>query len=163
MSMPPQDRPAPLANAYHVGVRVADLEQAMRELGVPGQLTWCSIQQRDQQVWTPQHGSRTTPLRFTYSAEGPFHVELLEGAVGSIWDASLGPGLHHTGAWVDDVVAETGRLVESGWSVVASQLAPEAGFGVFSYVQASTGFLVELVDVAVRGRFERWWAGGELG
>jgi len=161
--MPFDGQTPPLAGAYHVGVRVADLEVAMRELGDATGLTWCTIQERDQQVWTPNRGTHTSPLRFTYSSEGPFHLELLQGAPDSIWDGSAGPGLHHTGVWVDDVAAETDTLVAAGWSLAAAQQAPEDGFGFFTYVQAPTSFIVELVDVALRPRFERWWAGGELG
>ena len=49
-------------------------------------ITWCEPQQRQQPVWLPGQGPATLPLRFTYSAEGPQRVELLEGPPGSIWD-----------------------------------------------------------------------------
>jgi Glyoxalase/Bleomycin resistance protein/Dioxygenase superfamily len=152
-----------LTNAYHVGVRVVDLERAMRELDTFAGLTWCSVQDRQQRVWTHRDGAFTTPLRFTYSAQGPVHVELLQGEPGTVWDAGAGAGLHHTGVWVDDVGAETGRLVEAGWSLAAAQAPPEDGFGFFTYVQAADGFILELVDVALRPMFERWWDGGPLG
>ena len=53
---------------------------------------------------------------FTYSAEGPQHIELLEGEPGSIWDGRVTPGLHHIGVWSDDVAGETSRLVKEGWT-----------------------------------------------
>src|SRR5436190_11972214 len=58
---------------YHVGVRVVDLEAAMAELGKALGITWASVVERDQAAWTPAEGSFTTPLRFTYSCEGPQH------------------------------------------------------------------------------------------
>ncbi|MBJ7362716.1 MAG: VOC family protein, partial [Ilumatobacteraceae bacterium] len=95
------------SRCYHQGIRVANLDQAMTELGSSLGVTWCEVQERTQQVWTPQDGEQTIPLRFTYSAEGPQHIELLEGAPGSIWDGRENPGLHHVGVWSDDVAGQT--------------------------------------------------------
>ena len=113
-------------------------------------------------MWTPSDGAATVPLRFTYSCEGPQHVELLEGAPGSLWDGNDLPGLHHVGVWVDDVAAETGRLVEGGWRVDGAERAPEDGYGVMSYVRSLCGGGVGLAPGQVGPAFERWWAGGAL-
>ena len=147
---------------YHLGVRVPDIDAAMAEMGAALGLTWCSVQERQQSVWTPQDGTQTVPLRFTYSAQGPQHVELLEGAPGSIWDGRTAPGAHHSGVWVDDVAAETSRLVGLGWTLVAAQSPPEAGYGAFTYVAPPSGLIVELVWSAIEPMFQRWWAGGAL-
>ena len=77
---------------FHVGVRVADLEAAMAELGDGLGITWASVVEGDQPVWTPADGAFTTPVRFTYSCEGPQHVELVQGAPGSPWDGTDVPG-----------------------------------------------------------------------
>jgi catechol 2,3-dioxygenase-like lactoylglutathione lyase family enzyme len=151
------------ARIYHQGVRVPDLEAAMSELGHALSLTWCAPQARQQSVWLPESGPATVPLRFTYSAgEGPQHIELLEGAPGSVWDGRQQPGLHHVGLWSDDIVAETERLVAAGWTLRMAQSEPAQGYGVFTYVQPPSGLLVELVSSAARPRFERWFAGGPL-
>lgn len=151
-----------LANAFHLGVRVADLEAAMDELGRADSLTWCSVQEREQSVWTPEGGAMSTPLRFTYSAEGPVHIELLQGQPGTVWDADQGAGLHHTGVWAADVAGSTKALLGDGWALVAAQMGPDGGYGIFTYLQSPSGFIVELVDQVVRARFERWWSGGPL-
>ena len=65
-----------------------DLDAAMAELGDVLSLTWCEPQTRDQSLWLPDVGAATIPLRFTYSAAGPQHVELLQGAPGSVWDGA---------------------------------------------------------------------------
>ena len=148
---------------YHLGVRVPDIDAAMREMGESLNLTWCSLQEREQQVWTAEGGLETIPLRFTYSAEGPQHVELLDGAPGTIWDGRQQPGVHHVGVWVDDVAAETKALVAKGWTVVAAQNTPDSGFGVFTYVAPPSGLIVELVWSAIEPMFQRWFAGGPLG
>ena len=148
--------------AYHLGIRVPDLDTAMDEMRARLGVTWCSVQSRSQSVWTPEGGLLTVPLRFTYSAEGPQHLELLEGAPGSVWHAGDAPGIHHTGVWVDDVKAEVAAAVADGRRVVASQASPEDGYGVFAYVQPPSGLIVELVWSAAEPRFQRWWAGGSL-
>jgi hypothetical protein len=151
------------SRCYHQGVRVPDLDAAMDELGDALGITWCSPQSRDQQVWLPDGGITTLPLRFTYSAEGPQHVELLEGPPGSIWDGRDQPGLHHVGVWSDDVGGETEALLDAGWTLRLAQQPPEAGYGAFTYVQPPSGLLVELVWSAVEPMFARWFAGGPLG
>lgn len=148
--------------SYHLGVRVPDINAAMIEMGSSLGLTWCSMQEREQRVWTPEGGTSDVGLRFTYSAEGPQHLELLEGTPGSVWDGSGLTGAHHVGVWVDDVAAETRALEELGWRVVAAANEPAKGYGVFSYVAPPTGLIVELVWSAIEPMFQRWWAGGPL-
>ena len=148
---------------FHVGVRVPDLEAAMAELTAGLGFTWAQVVERDQALWTPERGEHTVRLRFTYSCEGPQHVELLQGEKGSMWDGGDLPGVHHQGAWVDDVGAEIERLVAAGWTLEASGRSPENGYGPMAYVRSPGGFLLEPVATAVRPRFDRWWAGGSFG
>ncbi|MEY3091260.1 MAG: hypothetical protein RLZZ269_1070 [Actinomycetota bacterium] len=149
--------------AYHLGIRVPDIEAAMTEMGSTLGVTWCSLQEREQSVWTPDSGSVTIPLKFTYSAEDPMHLELLEGAPGSIWDGRTSPGAHHIGVWSDDVRADTQNLVDAGWTLLMAQAEPAKGFGAFTYVQPPSGLIVELVWSAIKPMFDRWFAGGPLG
>ncbi len=148
---------------YHQGIRVPNLEAAMAELGGQLGVTWCSVQEREQTVWLPDEGTVKIPLKFTYSAQGPQHLELLEGAPGSIWDGRSHPGLHHVGLWSDDVAGETKFLVDAGWKLLMAQAEPAKGFGAFTYVQPPSGLIVELVWSAIKPMFEGWFAGGSLG
>lgn len=149
--------------AYHQGVRVRNIDAAMVELGSSLGVEWCDVQEREQGVWLPGVGATSLPLKFTYSRGGPQHIELLEGPVGTIWDGSVSPGLHHIGLWSDDVAADTTAMLAAGWSLQLAQVAPDDGYGAYTYVQPPSGLLVELVWSAIRPRFERWWAGGSLG
>ena len=151
------------SQAYHQGIRVPDLDLAMEELGASLGLTWCEPQDRQQAVWMPDVGDITVPLRFTYSSAGPQHLELLQGAPGSIWDGREAPGLHHIGVWCDDVAAGTAELVELGWTLRLAQRGPAEGYGSFTYVQPPSGLIVELVWSRIRPMFDRWFAGGPLG
>ena len=151
------------SRCYHHGVRVPNLETAMQEMGDALGVTWCQTQERSQAVWMPGVGDTSIPLRFTYSAQGPQHIELLEGAPGSIWDGRENPGVHHVGIWSDDVAGETAALVDAGWTLLMGQRGPEGGFGAFTYVQPPSGLIVELVWSALEPMFGRWFAGGSLG
>jgi lactoylglutathione lyase len=146
-------------SVFHTGIRVDDLDDAMAQLGPGLGVSWARPREGEQPVWTPDAGEQLVPLRFTYSVDGDQHVELLEGAPGSVWAAGPSPGVHHVGVWVDDVAAETASLVDRGWDLVAAQASPASGFGRFTYVAPPSGLIVELVDAAVRPHFEAWWAG----
>ena len=79
-----------------------------------------------------------------------------------MWDGHDVPGAHHFGYWSDDVGADTERLLAEGWTLEMAAGAPEDGYGRFSYVRSPSGYLLEPVSLAVKPRFERWWAGGPL-
>ena len=150
------------AQLFHVGVLVPNLEMAMTELGDGLGLTWSAMVEREQPIWSPKHGASTLPLRFTYSSQGPQHVELLQGPPGSIWDGVAHPGVHHMGVWVDDVGAEVERLTSLGWTLELALRAPEEGYGTFGYLRSPSGFLLEPVLASLKPMFERWWAGAPL-
>jgi hypothetical protein len=149
---------------FHTGVRVPDLDRAMADLGPSLGVTWAPVWKQQQPVWTPQCGPQSVQIGFTYSTEGPQHIELVQGEPGTIWDAGGLPGVHHVGLWADDVASEASRLIGMGWDLVAAQLPPDAGCGAFAYLAPPSGLVVEIVDAAVRPRFEAWWsAGTEVG
>ena len=150
------------SRCYHTGVRVPNLDSAMVDMGVALGLEWCSPQTTVQRVWLPETGSTEIPLRFTYSTTGPMHVELLEGAPGSLWDGRVAPGAHHLGVWSDDVRGDTEAMLAAGWRLSMAQVPPEAGYGAFTYVQPPSGLIVEFVWSAIAPMFERWFAGGDL-
>ncbi len=146
---------------FHIGIRVPDIGAAMEELGAGLKVTWAEVRDvAEQALWTPEAGLQHHHLRFTYSAEGPQHLELLQGPTGSFWDGDDAPGAHHIGVWVDDVAAETSRLVDAGWELLGAQRDPAdgEGYGVFSYIRPPTGFIVELVDRKIEAAFEEWWS-----
>jgi len=146
-------------NIFHTGVRVPDLDAALTEYGEGLDVTWAAVREIEQSVWTPGAGRQELHLRFTYSAEGPQHLELLEGPPGTVWDGRERPGAHHIGVWVDDIRAETDRLLEHGWTLAAAHQDPTSGsYGVFTYLRPPTGLIVELVDAAIKPGFEAWWS-----
>jgi lactoylglutathione lyase len=145
---------------FHLGIRVPDIDQAMDELGSSMGVTWSECREnRAQTLWTPNAGLQQIHLKYTYSAEGPQHLELLQGPPGTFWDGNDRDGAHHVGMWVDDVVAETDALVAGGWELVGAHCDPADGngYGVFTYLQPPSGLIVELVDRVALPSFEQWW------
>ena len=150
------------ARMFHVGHLVRDIHQAVVDLGASLGLEWTEVVERDdQRIWTPEHGQRTVPLKFAYSTRGPQRLELIEGPPDTLWFAGDHPGNHHSGVWAD-VPALTSDLVSRGWTLVASQVSPEEGYGSFSYVRSPDGFLLEPVAESNIPRMERWFNGGGL-
>jgi len=145
---------------FHLGVRVPDLAAAMDDIGPSVGVTWAEPRENlAQSLWTPEGGTQEIHLKYTYSAEGPQHIELLEGPAGSFWDGRQQPGAHHVGVWVDDVAGESQRLMQQGWTLIGAQHDPDsdAGFGMFTYLQPPSGLIVELVDASALSFFEKWW------
>ena len=99
---------------FHVGIRVPDIDKAMAEIGPAMGVTWASVQDRQMSVWLPDEGQVTKHVILTYSAEGPVHLELLQGEPGSIWDADDFPGAHHFGVWSDDPGGDVQRMIDAG-------------------------------------------------
>ena len=148
---------------FHIGIRVPNLQRAMEEMGESLGVTWAqAVENPGQSLWTPEKGQQELPLKFVYSCEGPQHLELLEGPENSIWDGRTDSGVPHVGVWVDSVKEETNRLLELGWTLLASAISPEEGYGGMTYLAPQNGTIVELVSSAIRPRFEQWWAGNPL-
>jgi hypothetical protein len=150
---------------FHVGVRVADLGVAQRELTNSVGVHWTSPAHIRMKAWVAGEGYRDCELTISFSVEGPVHIELLHGSPGSYWDTSIGgAGLHHIGVWVEDVTRANEELVRQGWVVELAGMAPEEGYGGFTYTRSPAGVLFEpeLGGAGAKERFERWYAGGSL-
>jgi catechol 2,3-dioxygenase-like lactoylglutathione lyase family enzyme len=150
---------------FHVGIIVADLEAAQRELTDSLGVRWTTPAHIPMQAWAPDRGRHGYDLTISFSVEGPVHIELLYGSPGSYYDTSKrGAGLHHIGVWVDDVTKVNTELVGQGYAVELAGDAPENGYGAFTYVRSPGGVLFE-PESGLHGskeRFERWYAGGSL-
>jgi Glyoxalase/Bleomycin resistance protein/Dioxygenase superfamily len=143
-------------DVFHVGLVVSDIEDAMRRIGENLAVAWAPVQQRTQPVRTGAGVVREEPIVFTYSSDGPPHVELIQSTPGSVWTLTPAGCLHHIGAFVDDVtVPPLGMTLEFG----GGRGEKPAGF---AYYTAPAGIRVELVDGSRREQFEAWFGGGDL-
>lgn len=151
------------SKAFHTGVLTPDLDAAMafysRTLG----LTFAEPQQlSDFPVWTPATGLVHVEDRFTYSIDGPMHLELQCGTPGSIFDPALSRG-DHIGFWVSDLPRSVADLTAGGWKLTGAGGRPEDGYGPFAYLEpVAGGMAIELVSDALQPVFTRWWNGEGL-
>ena len=148
---------------FHTGVLTDDLDGSMafysRTLG----LEFAEPYEFDAlPLWTPERGLHKVRNRFTYSVEGPVHLELQGGTPGSFYDPALSRG-DHVGMWVTDLPSAVQGLERGGWRVIAAGAAPDDGYGVFTYLLPTAGGMaVELVADSMQPVFERWFRGEGL-
>jgi catechol 2,3-dioxygenase-like lactoylglutathione lyase family enzyme len=152
-----------ITDLSHVAAVVVDLDQAMYELSEAFELDWLSVQKRTMTVRRENGEVERTELLFTYSRQGPPHLELLQGTPGSIWGPERA-GLHHIGVWADDFVADVAALEQRGMPVELTLASrdTEDPRG-FTYHRSPHGLRVELVSSEARPMFDRWLAGGDFG
>jgi methylmalonyl-CoA/ethylmalonyl-CoA epimerase len=127
-------------NVHHLGIAVADLDEALR---VYGDLFGATLEHRDR---VEDQGVEAAAVRV-----GESRIELLEPLgpdtpVGRFL-AKRGPGMHHVAFEVDDVAAELERLKAGGVQLVDE--TPRRGlFGLqvaFVHPEATGGVLAEFV------------------
>src|SRR4029078_4364343 len=99
-------------------------------------------------------------LALTYSVEGPVHLELMQGPVGSIWDGNDAPAAHLLGYGSDAVRADTESLLAAEWTLELAANAPDEGYGRFTYVRSPQGYLVEPGSIGAQARLRGGWGGG---
>ncbi len=143
---------------YHVGVVVDDLEGTMAAHSLATGSEWASVQELTVAL-CDERGCTSTPVRITYTRQGPTYVELIEAVPGTVWTAS--DAVHHVGVWCDDVDAESRRLESEGFAAVAWAEGREGRRAWFAYHSVPGIGYLELVDRRSRPAFERWMAGGD--
>ena len=163
MSVGDAEQPAiDLGTPFHSGIVVADLETAMAQLGAALGVRWAKVQQARYTYASPT-GPVPTEHRYTYSMGSAPHVELIEGAVGSIWEPTTQADLHHLGYWAEDLAASSAALTAAGSPIMATHGPDLSNPAVFAYHQPpGAGLWIELVDVSLRAAFAPWLAGGDM-
>ena len=151
-----------LSRSFHVGMAVSDIDSARQQLGVSLGLDWTPIRVFDPlPFWTPERGEHDVIVHACYSRQGPEHLELCQGT-GDFYHPDQKPDARHLGVWVDDLPAETERLLSNGWQVLAAGAKPDDGFGAICYLQPPMGGLtIELVAIDLKPVIDEWLAATE--
>ena len=142
----------------HAGIVVADLEAAVETLSAALGLEWAPQQHRQISIW--YRGRQVeTDIGFTYSVQGPPHLELLTAKPGTPWEE---PGMHHVGFWSEDLSRDVDASEAAGLELeVTYAVDPPHPVG-FAYLTTPDGLRVEYVDAARKLDFEAWLAGGSF-
>lgn len=152
---------------FHTGFVVADLERGMEEFAAVFDLTWAPVTRIEMNLRTPA-GPIRPAMGFTYSVQGPHHIELLQEVAGTPWVVASADepaplrSAHHVGVWCDDVPGESARLSAAGAELVVTYDTSDGRVAGFAYHRLPSGQLVELVDASRRPDFDRWFAGGSF-
>jgi hypothetical protein len=143
---------------FHIGVVTGDLRASMEQLGAGLGITWTAPLQGPGTVDHVDGGAQPRPLS-CISREGPVHVDLIEGAPGTIWETDA-PRVHHFAYWSDDLEGDIERLAGHGYRLELTRWSEAGQPSVFAYLIGPEGLRVELIDVAGRDDYYRRLEGG---
>ncbi|MGP3533967.1 VOC family protein [Microbacterium sp. RD1] len=139
----------PLLRLYHTGIIVNDLDRAMAAMGDALGLQWCPPLTSTVPLRCPD-GVVGREVRFTYSLQGPHHIELLEQIDPSPYlNVTGGRYVHHLGYFTDDLRSAAADLESRGYRMELSGVDEEDG-GIarasFHYNDEAPGMWIELVS-----------------
>jgi hypothetical protein len=146
---------------YHCGVLVEDLDAALPAfeafLGI-------AFREADSRALAPRSAeglaaATTAPVRFAFSLGGFPYVELIEAQDGGLFDRAGGLGVHHVGAWVEDLDGLRADHAAAGLDTEARFVDPDEVERV-AYAGDGT-IVVESVNDRLRPDYEAWLAAGE--
>jgi hypothetical protein len=139
-----------MADMYHTGMVVDDLESAMRSLHEAVGAEWSEPRRAAMPVRTSRGVIERESL-VAFSRGEPPHIELIQQVFGGVWVPADGsPRLHHIGFWVDDLAGESARLEALGLRrcVTAPGDGPASSFAYHDGGQG--GLFIELNDRSKR-------------
>lgn len=148
----------PLMSLYHTGVIVDDLDRAMESWGDALGLLWAPPLESTVPLRCPD-GIVGREVRFTYSLQGPHHIELLEQVDPSPYlNVTGGRHVHHLGYYTDDLRAAAADLEAKGFRMELSGIEDDGGIGraTFHYSEQSPGFWIELVSHEIAEEIGGW-------
>lgn len=142
---------ASLGSHYHVGIVVADLDEARarltRQLGV----VWGPVLRLDGVEYRAADGTDLVlPTAFCYSVGDPC-LELIEEQPGTVWSRNEHSNLHHLGFWSDDLGGDGEALAAGGCPLQLCGRAGAEAPSQFAYHRdPDLGVRIEVVDAAMR-------------
>lgn len=110
----------PASDVFHVGILVDHLDHAIEQYARTLNLTFGERQSRVLSV-TMNGETLDSALDLVYSHQGPPYLELMQATQDNgIWGTHHGQGVHHVGAWVDDLDRRIEELAAAGTRVEAA-------------------------------------------
>ncbi|PWI10419.1 hypothetical protein DIZ27_12525 [Streptomyces sp. NWU339] len=151
-----------LLQPYHAGIIVRDISRAIDDLSTRLGYTFNApttivIPKVEDRV---AGSTGAVELVATYSREGPFRLEVIQGQGEGVYSARLS-GLHHLGVWESDPEARLRQLEADGEQVDAVIRRADGTISAF-YASAPRlgGTRIEYVNDDRRPQLEEWFATG---
>jgi hypothetical protein len=141
---------------YHVAFLVPHLEEAVTGYGRSLGLSFRPIVSRTYKRLEQRFCDGPFFARFTYSIEGPVHIELTEVAGEGIW-AQASERIHHIGMWSNDPLARARQMEVDGFNWEAS-IYGDDGTVPIVFVRRND-VRIEILNENRRSRFLEWLAG----
>jgi Glyoxalase/Bleomycin resistance protein/Dioxygenase superfamily len=127
---------------HHIGYVVPDLSVALKDFGAFLRVDWTPITEKVRTVRS-EGDEQVLTFKVAYSVQGPPKIEVIEGIVGTLWQADDGPRMHHIGVRMMNVDAESKRLRDMGMKQLAAGLHDD-GRVRWAFHPSPAGGLVEL-------------------
>jgi hypothetical protein len=137
---------------FHIGVATDDLARSMKELGAALGVSWTTPRAGEGEFTGVDGRVHPRPLSCV-SLQGPIHIDLMQGAPGTLWE-SRAPTLHHFAYWTDDLAGDVERLAGEGWRLELTRPDAEGRPTLFAYLVRADGFRLELIDSAGRADYQ---------
>lgn len=137
---------------FHIGITTDDLARSRAELGIALNVGWTEPGAGPGAFMSVDGRPHPRPLS-CISLQGPIHVDLMQGASGTLWAAAT-PTLHHFGYWTDDLAGDIERLEGEGWSLELTRPDAEGRPSLFAYLVRADGFRLELIDSAGKADYQ---------
>lgn len=129
----------------------------MEELLPAHPRAWAEIQETEINIESSD-GAETLIARYSYSKQGPSHLELIQRVPSSVWDADS-RYFHHVGYWVSDLAAASNQLESSGFIREAIGGPTDLDEPIFTYHVAPSGARLELVSETFEEALNDWIQG----
>ncbi|MFH5879192.1 VOC family protein [Arthrobacter sp. NA-172] len=104
---------------WHLGLAVQSLSEAMDEFTAILGTEWRPIRTRRLTITDAEGVAHEIDCEVTFSAGGPFALELWQSIPGTPLEAPPGGIVHHIGIWTEDVHVEGIRLQNLGYPTFA--------------------------------------------
>jgi catechol 2,3-dioxygenase-like lactoylglutathione lyase family enzyme len=137
---------------FHIGIATNDLPRSMEVLSAALGIAWTEPGAGEGSFTSVDGRPHPRPLACV-SLDGPIHIDLMQGAPGTLWESDA-PRLHHFAYWTDDVAVDVARLESEGWTLELTLPDEDGQPSLFAYLIRADGFRLELIDRAQREAYE---------
>ena len=144
-----------LAEYFHVGIVVPDLEAAQARLSELLGIEWGPVMVNDIEVRDVDNVEQVVPNKICYSTSSPY-FELIEEVPGTPWVCNEHSNLHHIGVFTGALVDESGRFRGVRCPLELTDGTGDGPPVMWAYHRDPLGIRIELVNDELRPMMEQF-------